>query len=153
MLSLFLKDPHDTFRLGHLLGERLKPGAVVALIGHLGAGKTCLTQGLARGLGIPEEIPVVSPTFTLANEYPGRASLYHLDLYRLDSDEFVLSGLDEYFSRGGVTVVEWAEKLAEDLPVPRLEIRITAESGGRRAVLTSIDQGFEDMIEEIRKYF
>ncbi|MDY6851259.1 MAG: tRNA (adenosine(37)-N6)-threonylcarbamoyltransferase complex ATPase subunit type 1 TsaE [Thermodesulfobacteriota bacterium] len=149
-LKLFLAGPEDTLRLGRLLGERLAKGAVVALTGELGAGKTCLTQGLAQGLGVPENQPVVSPSFTLANEYFGRAPLFHLDLYRLEGDDFFEAGLDEYFLRDGITVVEWAEKIEPDLPRPRLEIRLIIEaSGGRMAVLGSRGPDFEKMIREL----
>jgi len=149
--ALFLSGPEETLRLGRLIGGKLKSPAVVALFGSLGAGKTCLTQGLALGLGVPPECPVVSPTFTLANEYPGRLPLFHLDCYRLESDEFFEAGLDEYFTRDGVTVLEWAEKLGSDLPRPRLEIELLVESaGGRRVLLRSIGQEYIDMIREIK---
>lgn len=150
VVTFFLAGPEETFRLGLLLGERLGPGALVALTGELGAGKTCLTQGLARGLGVPDDKPVVSPSFTLAFEYQGRTPLFHLDLYRLAGDEFFETGLDEYFDREGVTVVEWAEKIKDDLPRPRLEIELAVKAtGGRRAVLRAIGTEFEEVIKEI----
>ncbi|MFH1091397.1 MAG: tRNA (adenosine(37)-N6)-threonylcarbamoyltransferase complex ATPase subunit type 1 TsaE [Pseudomonadota bacterium] len=89
-----LAGPEDTVRLGRLLGARLIPGDVVALKGALGAGKTCLTGGLALGLGVAEDEPVVSPSFVLAHEYQGCVPLFHLDLYRLEEEDFFLSGLD-----------------------------------------------------------
>ena len=83
-LVLISKSPTETFRIGRILGEGLTGGDCVALTGELGAGKTCLTQGIADGLGVPDGYVVTSPTFTLINEYPGRkTSLYHLDVYRL----------------------------------------------------------------------
>jgi len=149
--TIFLSGPEDTDRLGRWLGRRLAAGTLLALKGDLGAGKTSLTQGLARGLGVPDGCPVVSPTFTLANEYPGRVPLYHLDLYRLEGDELFEAGLDEYFFRGGVCVVEWAEKAEDDLPAPRLEIELHVESaGGRRAVLRSIGPDFEDLMKDLK---
>jgi len=149
--TLLLPGPEDTIRLGRLIGEKLAAPALVALIGSLGAGKTCLTQGLALGLGVPPECPVVSPTFTLANEYPGRLLLFHLDCYRIEGDEFFETGLDEYFTRDGVTVLEWAEKIEPDLPRPRLEIELLIEpAGGRRTILRSIGPEYIDMLRGIK---
>jgi tRNA threonylcarbamoyladenosine biosynthesis protein TsaE len=79
------QNPDQTMRLGRLLGEILPPGSFVALVGSLGAGKTLLTKGLARGLGVEDDREVTSPSFVLVNEYRGRIPVYHLDLYRLDS--------------------------------------------------------------------
>ena len=142
--------PEDTFRLGLLLGGRLRSGDTLALYGNLGAGKTLLTQGLARGLGVAEETAVVSPTFMLACEYEGRLPLFHLDVYRLDGDEFMESGLDEYFSRHAVTVVEWADRIETDLPYPRLALSLEIIPGdGRRAFISAEGPGFEEVIDEI----
>ncbi|MBU2549487.1 MAG: tRNA (adenosine(37)-N6)-threonylcarbamoyltransferase complex ATPase subunit type 1 TsaE [Proteobacteria bacterium] len=147
---LHLSGPEETRRLGRCLGRRLEAGAVLALTGNLGAGKTCLTQGLAVGLDVPETVVVASPSFTLANEYRGRVPLYHLDLYRLVGDEFFESGLDEYFGGDGVTVIEWAEKIFDDLPRPRLEIELSAiETGGRRALLRSVGPAFDLLVREV----
>ncbi len=98
--TIFLPGPEDTDRLGRWLGRRLAAGTLLALKGDLGAGKTSLTQGLA-GTGVPDGCPVVSPTFTLANEYPGRVPLYHLDLYRLEGDElFEAAWMSIFFAAG-----------------------------------------------------
>ncbi len=108
---------------GRRLGERLAAGDVIALVGDLGAGKTTLTQAIARGLEIVG--PVTSPTFALAQEYSGRAPLFHFDPYRLDSAEAMAEfGFDEYFERGGVIVVEWADKIAMLLPEERLTLTL-----------------------------
>ncbi len=150
-LTLHLPGPEDTRRLGFLLGETLPAGVVLALFGRLGAGKTCLTQGLAGGLGVPAECPVVSPSYTLAHEYPGRVPLYHLDVYRLEGEEFLLSGLDEYFCTNGITVVEWAENIVDYLPRPRLEIKLTVDKqGGRTAVFGSIGVEFDYIVQKIK---
>ena len=147
----FLSGPEETRRLGELLGAAAVPGLVLALTGELGAGKTCLTQGVAKGLGVPEDLPVVSPTYTLVNEYPARVPLYHLDLYRLDGDEFVESGLDEYFFRDGVTVVEWAERADDYLPEPRLEMEFDFPAGGGRLViLRSVGEEWDGLLEALR---
>ncbi|HOK06210.1 MAG TPA: tRNA (adenosine(37)-N6)-threonylcarbamoyltransferase complex ATPase subunit type 1 TsaE [Syntrophales bacterium] len=118
MRRVFRTDgPAATVELGRKIGARLTAGDVVALIGDLGTGKTCLTEGIARGLGVPESFPVTSPTFTLVNEYPGRLTLYHLDLYRLggvaDLEEM---DYEEYIYGEGVAVIEWAEKILAVLP-------------------------------------
>ena len=112
----------DTVRLGEAIGRRLAPGDVVALSGELGAGKTALVQGIARGLGCGDR--VTSPTFTIVNEYAdGR--LFHVDFYRLERrEELDAIGFDDYFARGGVIVVEWADRFPEALPAERLDIRI-----------------------------
>jgi tRNA threonylcarbamoyladenosine biosynthesis protein TsaE len=101
----------ETRRLGELLGRRLGAGDVVALFGRLGAGKTCFAQGVAKGLGVADDVVVASPSFVIAGEYRGRHPFYHLDLYRLgDAGEIRALGLDEYLFSDGVTVVEWAQK-------------------------------------------
>lgn len=107
----------ETYAIGQILGCALQGGDVVALIGELGTGKTHLTQGIAKGLGVPEGYLVTSPTFTLINEYPGRCVLYHLDVYRLSgSADLEDMGYEEYFFGPGVTVIEWAEKVRDILP-------------------------------------
>lgn len=114
----------DTERLGRRLGELLPDGTVVALNGPLGAGKTRLVQGIAAARG-HDPRDVVSPTYTLIQEYRGPRPVYHFDVYRLrDEDEFLQLGPEEYFEAGGVTVIEWAEKAAACLPRERLEISI-----------------------------
>ena len=84
--AVSLRDAAATRRLGERLGRAAAPGDVIGLDGTLGAGKTCLVQGLARGLGVPRDVPVGSPTFTLLNEHRGRLPLYHADLYRLEDE-------------------------------------------------------------------
>ena len=107
--------PAETEALGAALAEELKPGAVVAFTGDLGAGKTAFVRGLARGLGIAER--VTSPTFTIVNEYEGgRLPLFHFDMYRLDSaDELFDIGWEDYLARGGVCAVEWSENVSDAL--------------------------------------
>lgn len=108
---------------------------VVALEGELGAGKTCLVQGLARGLGVPQERNVRSPSFTLINEHPGRVRLYHVDLYRIqDAAELGELGLEEYFDAGGVAAVEWLDRFPELKPPDRIEVRLEVRGPRRRAV-------------------
>ena len=105
--------PKETEALAARLAAGLKPGAVIAYRGDLGAGQTAFTRGLARGLGITE--PVTSPTYTIVNEYlTGRLPLFHFDMYRLHSaDDLFDIGWEDYLDRGGVCAVEWSENVAE----------------------------------------
>jgi tRNA threonylcarbamoyladenosine biosynthesis protein TsaE len=126
-----LPERASTARWGEALGKCLRPGDVIGLIGDLGAGKTTLTQAIARGMGITS--PVTSPTFTLLQEYPGPIPLFHLDPYRLERPEDLADlGLEEYFERGGVVIVEWADKVETLLPSDRLTLwlEIAEREGG-----------------------
>ena len=105
----------ETEDMGRRLGAVLRPGAVVAYRGDLGAGKTAFTRGLAGGLGWAAR--VTSPTFTIVNEYDGPIPLFHFDMYRLGGPEELFDiGWDDYLDRGGVCAVEWSERVAEALP-------------------------------------
>ena len=128
--------PEETFDFGSGLAVSLKKGAVLALSGDLGAGKTHLVKGIAKGLGIDAD--VTSPTFTLIHEYTGgRLPLYHIDLYRLDEAEEALKiGLDEYLESDGVTVIEWADKFAELIPADARWIKLRALEGDLREIET-----------------
>lgn len=113
--TFFTSSPEETRKLARDLAKGLVPGSTLALFGNLGAGKTCFVQGLAEGLQI--ESCVSSPTYTLANEYSGKIPLYHIDLYRIQSEDEVISmGLDTYLFGAGITVIEWADRAEELLP-------------------------------------
>jgi tRNA threonylcarbamoyladenosine biosynthesis protein TsaE len=114
--STISRQPSDTLAFARELAGRLRPGAILALTGDLGAGKTQLVKGLASGLGFRGE--VTSPTFTLIHEYlGGRVPLFHFDFYRLESEAEALQlGLDEYFNDTGICVVEWAGKFPDLIP-------------------------------------
>ena len=102
--------PEQTRALGEAVGRLTDAGDVIALVGELGSGKTLFVGGLAGGLGIDRATYVNSPTFTILHRYNGRIPLYHIDLYRIESPEALLSvGLDEYMQRDGVAAIEWAE--------------------------------------------
>jgi tRNA threonylcarbamoyladenosine biosynthesis protein TsaE len=123
MTTIDSQSPAETAQLGERVGRALVAGDVVALTGELGAGKTAFVQGVAVGLGIRGR--VTSPTFTIVNEYEGPIPLFHVDFYRLEhAAELINVGFDDYFERGGVVVVEWAERYAESLPADRLDVRI-----------------------------
>ncbi|MCB9678529.1 MAG: tRNA (adenosine(37)-N6)-threonylcarbamoyltransferase complex ATPase subunit type 1 TsaE [Alphaproteobacteria bacterium] len=126
-----IETPEAMEALGRALGEAAPAGTVIALHGDLGAGKSVLARGIARGLGIGGRIP--SPTFILVAEYTeGRLPLHHCDLYRLsDPDELVNLGLDEVLGGDGVVVVEWAERFPEILPADHLEVRIAIDGEAR----------------------
>lgn len=140
-LALFSNSPSETFRIGRILGEGLRNGDCIALTGELGAGKTCLTQGIARGMGVPDCYAVTSPTFTLINEYPGRdAALYHLDVYRLTgSADLPEMGYEEYLLGSGVMVIEWAEKIVDDIPEEALYIGLSYLNENMRKIEISGD--------------
>lgn len=128
--------PGATRELAAALGRQCRGGEVILLIGDLGSGKTCFAQGLALGLGVPSEMRVTSPTFTLHAEYKGRLLLNHLDLYRLD-DEAMLEGLglDEMLADGrAVTAIEWPELLGDGVGRERLVIGLADLGDGLRAI-------------------
>lgn len=113
----------ETVEVGQKLGNILKPGDVIWLSGDLGTGKTALTNGIAKALGINSYI--TSPTFNLVNEYEGRLPLYHFDVYRIsDPDEMFDIGFDEYINNNGVTVIEWGEQISDILPSEIIRITI-----------------------------
>lgn len=119
--------PEETRALGRRLAALLDSGDVVVLAGNLGAGKTCLAQGICQGLGVDE--PVSSPTFTLINEYQGRLKVYHLDAYRLTGPADAADlGLDEILGGDGVALVEWADRIAEYLPQDRMQVELQPDA-------------------------
>ena len=132
-LDLVSHSPEETQRIGVCLGRLARAGDVFLLVGKLGAGKTCLTQGIAWGLGIKEY--AASPSFVVVRELYGRLPLYHVDLYRLDHIEEIADlGLDDYLNGNGVCVVEWAEKGLSVLPGEHLLIQISYVSDSERSL-------------------
>jgi tRNA threonylcarbamoyladenosine biosynthesis protein TsaE len=130
------RSDEETRAVGKALGRRLEAGGVVCLAGPLGAGKTTLAQGIARGLEVAEVVN--SPTFTLVQEYAGRLPVYHLDVYRLSGPEEAADlALDEMLAAGGVVMIEWPERIAPLLPADRLEVRLEPEGEARRLTLSS----------------
>jgi len=114
----------QTLELGLQLGRLLEQPALILLQGDLGAGKSVLARGIARGLGVDPQVPITSPTFTLMNHYPARLDLYHFDLYRLsDPDELIEIGFDEFAYGTGIALIEWPERLENDA-TPGLWVRI-----------------------------
>ncbi len=124
----------EMIALGESLAARFHPPCLVFLTGNLGAGKTTLSKGIAKGLGAAAPDEVSSPTFTLIHEYGDPVRLYHIDLYRLDEPrQLATLGLDEILGRNAVVLIEWPEKFARHLPAPDVSIRIES-SGDARTV-------------------
>lgn len=123
----------ETIALGESLAAELPPKSVVLLIGNLGAGKTTIAKGIVQGLGAAQPAEVSSPTFTLIHEYS--PTVYHIDLYRLDTPAQVATlGLEEIFDREAVVLVEWGEKFPALMPADRIEIRLRATGENSREV-------------------
>ena len=151
--SIDISDLEATEAFGRRLGALLFPGAVVALVGQLGAGKTHLTRAVAEGLGVKNPAAVNSPTFVLIQEYPARLPIYHFDAYRLSgAREFAELGADEYFRGEGVCLVEWADKVEQTLPAEYLRIEIeVVDANRRRFTLTATGARYERLVSELRE--
>ncbi len=134
MYRFILDTPEATEILGRLLGERAEADNLICLYGDLGSGKTTLAQAIARGLGV--DSVVCSPSFAVHHEYAGRLPFHHMDFYRLSGGvEVEAMGLDEYFSAGGVTVIEWAGRAADILPPERVDISLATHVAEQRVAL------------------
>jgi tRNA threonylcarbamoyladenosine biosynthesis protein TsaE len=126
----------ETIALGERLGHAARPGDLVCLWGDLGAGKTQVAKGVARGLGI--DATITSPTFILMAEYPGRMPLFHVDLYRLaDAADALAGGVIDDRQADGLTVVEWPERMGEVLPADRLDVRIDGTGDDPRSIVVA----------------
>ncbi len=152
-IQLRFPDLEATTQFGLMLGDMLKSGDVIALNGDLGAGKTTLTQAIANGMGIIGD--VTSPTFTLIQEYPGTIPMFHIDPYRLTdpADAYDL-GLEDYFDRDGVVVIEWAAKIYEYLPMDMLVISIelpelTSNDEVRTLTMRGIGDRYIELVKSI----
>lgn len=128
----------ETIDLGRELGMLLRKSDIVALMGEPGSGKTWFTKGLALGLGVPSDIVITSPSFSLVNEYKGRCALFHIDVYRLDGvSDFLSTGLEEYFHQDGVVVMEWADRWPEILPEWSIIVTISIIDDKTRNIILS----------------
>jgi tRNA threonylcarbamoyladenosine biosynthesis protein TsaE len=146
--TIVIADLSQTEAFGRRLGALLFPGAVVALVGPLGAGKTHLTRAVAEGLGVKNPAAVNSPTFVLIQEYPARLPIYHFDAYRLSGPrEFAELGADEYFRGDGVCLVEWADKVEPTLPAEHLRVEIeVVDANRRRFTLTATGPRYAELL-------
>lgn len=150
-VTIRTRRPEETVALGEKLGRLLKPGDVLALSGDLGAGKTTLTRGIAQGMGVDADIH--SPTFTLIHEHPGPLPLYHVDLYRLSSEqEAEWLGIEDYLYGDGVTIIEWAKIIESILPDDRLDISLgmTGDTD-REIVLQTASPRMRKLIQELER--
>ncbi len=149
-LKLISHSPEETRDLGVHLGKLAQPGDIYLLSGNLGAGKTCLTQGIAQGLGSQDQ--ALSPTFVLMRELAGRMPLYHIDLYRLDHIEEIADlGLDDYLYGQGVCVIEWAEKGLSILPAEHLLVKIDYLTDNERSFeFTARGKRYEKLMDQLK---
>jgi tRNA threonylcarbamoyladenosine biosynthesis protein TsaE len=150
-LTMLSHSLEETQRLGVALGGLLRGQELICLEGELGSGKTSLIQAVGRALGVKE--PITSPTFTLVNEYRGTAlTIYHIDLYRLHStEEIVQAGIENYFYRDSVCLVEWAEKALELLPPEYLYITLLHAGQDKRSISIQAEGNtYRPLLEELR---
>lgn len=154
MIRIQLNNLSDTEKLGRLLGRLAASGDVICLDGDLGAGKTALSQAIARGLEVPDNCYVTSPSFAILHEYAGRIPMYHMDFYRLqDADEVEDLGLDEYFYLDGLTVIEWSTRALEMLPEERLILSIVQNDDFSRTVTLKGTKRYAEMMQHISREF
>ena len=149
---LVSRSPEDTWAIGRLLGQRAGAGDVFLLTGTLGAGKTCLTQGIAWGLGV--EGYARSPTFVIVTQYRGRLTLHHIDLFRIsDSQEAQELGLEEYFSGEDVCVVEWADRAPDVFPAESLSVAMGYGSQETERLITikANNGSYEQFVEDLKQ--
>ena len=132
-MTVTTRSEKETEALGERLAKCLRAGAVVALYGDLGAGKTAFVRGMARGLDIRESVS--SPTFTIVNEYPGDPALFHFDMYRLkNAEELYGIGWEDYLDRNGICVTEWSERIEEALPEDAVRVTIERLGDSERSI-------------------
>lgn len=139
------QSPEDTIKLGEKIGSLLKSGDVIAYNGGLGAGKTTITRGISIGLGLGDE--VISPTFSLVNEYTGENTrLYHFDMYRITSpDDLETTGFYDYLEDGGILAIEWSENIESELPENTIRINIDRIDDNIRKITIDGDDRFADI--------
>ena len=137
----------ETIEIAENFESEKFPNMIICLNGELGSGKTLFTKGIATALGIHENI--TSPTFTIIKEYEGELPLYHMDVYRLDGNTEGV-GIEEYFTKGGVVVIEWADTIKDILPEERLDIKIKViDENKRLLVITPYGQQYEELCEAV----
>lgn len=153
MMQITTRSPEQTSALGEIIGRLVKPGTVIAMTGELGSGKTAFVRGLARGLDIPPEYAVTSPTYTLIHEYPGRCPLFHIDLYRLENNaDFEDIGLYDSFRADAVAVIEWADRLYRGELKDYLAIHLEISDDGIRSItLHPKGHSEENLLNEVEK--
>lgn len=145
MTSVFeTKSPEETIALGKKIGSLLKGGDVVCYSGGLGAGKTTITRGISIGLGLGDE--VISPTFSLVNEYRGDITLYHFDMYRITSpDDLETTGFYDYMDSDSVLAIEWSENIESEIPKDAIRVNIERIDESTRRITVMGDERFENI--------
>lgn len=144
---------HDTETVGKIIARNLFKGTVLCLDGDLGAGKTTLTQFIAKEFGVGENI--TSPTFTIIKEYEGKLPFYHMDVYRIESDEEMYDlGYEEYIYSDGVTIIEWSQKIINMLPEERINIYIKRGNNDNLRIMSVTGKGhvYNRITEELKEY-
>ena len=142
-----MKDEYDTIELAQNLESEKFPNMIICLNGELGSGKTLFTKGFAKALGIKDNI--TSPTFSIIKEYDGELPLYHMDVYRLDGDTSGVN-IEEYYTKGGVVIIEWADTMKDILPKERLDIKIKVLDENKRVlVITPYGKQYEELCEAV----
>lgn len=146
------RNEDETIHLGKIIGEISEPGQIILLAGDLGAGKTVLAQGIARGLGVDDEL--TSPTYNLINEYEGDLELYHMDLYRLEEEEDLFDlGFEDYLERDGVVVIEWPDLAYDLLPSDFVYIKINVCKNNNREIIIEVEgSNGINFMERLKKY-
>ena len=149
-VNFITENPDETKKIGHTIGRLLEPGSIVLLFGELGTGKTCLTQGIANGVGIDEGQYVTSPSYILINVYTGKIPIYHIDLYRIQgSDDLFELGLEEYLYGEGVCIIEWADRMTS-LPESYLKIALEwIDRGRRQFYISGVGTVYEKIVRKI----
>lgn len=143
-LIFHTKSADETIALGKKIGSLLKKGDIIALQGTLAAGKTTITKGIASALDVKDEI--TSPTFCLISEYEGRLPLYHMDVYRLEgSEDFINLGVEDLIYGNGVSLIEWSEKVMDELPKKTIILRLEAKEGTTERTITLENWPYEEI--------
>jgi tRNA threonylcarbamoyladenosine biosynthesis protein TsaE len=152
MFSVITSSPEQTWRIGEMLGARLGAGDTVCLYGDLGSGKTNFSYGVALGMDVRTEY-ITSPTFTFVNEYQGRVPFYHIDLYRLkDPAELENIGFERYVESDGATVIEWAERAEDELPVECLSVYLSyVDEHSREIGFLAEGERYEKLLDELKQ--
>jgi tRNA threonylcarbamoyladenosine biosynthesis protein TsaE len=158
-IEITTRSPEETRSLGEILGRNINQKTTISLSGDLGTGKTVFVQGLARGLEVPSDYTITSPTYTIVNEYPGRLKLFHADLYRISGGisgaaELFDIGFEEFYEANGVIVVEWANRLAPGELKEDLAVSIsTVDDLTRTFILFFYGRGKTNLINLLKKTF
>lgn len=145
------KSPEETQKIAETIGKHIPKDTVLTMYGDLGSGKTTFVQGLAKGLEVPDDYYITSPTYSIINEYPGRLPFYHMDLYRIsDFDELYEIGFEEILEQEGVIAIEWPERLPEDFFKSYIKIDMEImESDSRKISVITYGLKLPDLIQKL----